>query len=169
MNSHSQGQGARNHVPALLTLIVALLVVGAVAQEIVRHAVQSLPALVCLLAAAANVRAVKWAAYAIYLFWIAIAVLIWLFLLDLAHVARGHYTATEIAMTIVFGVAGIYGLASGWRRSGKLGAAGAVAVFVIAFTVQTLTMMVSLKPLLAHDAEFCAAVAVPLLCDRVAR
>jgi len=165
MRNHPQRQDARGQMTALVALCAALLVVGLVAHEIARHALQALPALLCAAAAAANVRGVRWAAAAIELFWIGIAVLIWLFLLGIAPIANGTYTAVEIAMTVAMVLAGAYGLFSGGRSGDRAGTLIAVALFMAAAAIQTAAMAVSLKPPWTNDAQFCAAYALPLLCS----
>ena len=61
----------------------------------------------------------KWAALPCIVFWLAIMVFIWLFLLGWARIVFGRFSPTEIAMTVVIGVAAIVGMAASarWRTS----------------------------------------------------
>src|SRR5690349_8065290 len=130
----------RNHVVALSALLGALLVIGLVAHEVGRHLLQATPAIICLLAAAFGVRAVKWAAAAVYAFWALVSALIWLFLLHIANVAHGHYSPAEIAMTFVLAGAGLFGVASSWRQSSGVGAMARIAIFVVFLAAQFFIM-----------------------------
>ncbi len=154
----------RNHVAALSALLGALLVIGLVSHEVGRHLLQATPAIVCLVAAFFGVRAMKWAAAAIYAFWTLISVLIWLFLLHIANVAHGHYSPTEIAMTIVLAGAGLYGVVTSWRQSSGIGVIARIAIFAVFVAAQFFIMGVSFKPPFAHDADLCAALNAPDLC-----
>ena len=49
----------------------------------------------------------KLAALPCMVFWVAIMVFIWLFLLGWARIVSGQFSRTEIAMTIAIGVAAI--------------------------------------------------------------
>lgn len=149
---------------ACLVIIAALLVIGVVSHEVVRHALQAVPALAAGVLALLNVRWAKWASFAVYVFWLGIAILIWLFLLGIARIASGTYTPTEVAMTIVLAAAGTFGLVAGWRRSSGNGAAGAALIFALTLGAQVLIMAISFKAPWAHDADFCAAFHAPRLC-----
>lgn len=92
----------------LLGLALALVVVGTVSGTIVRHIVQIAPlASVGLLAR--RPAAASSAALPIFAFWMAIAVLIWMFLLGVSRIANGTYSATEIAMTVVMAGCSVVG------------------------------------------------------------
>jgi hypothetical protein len=49
------------------------------------------------------------AALPCFLFWLTIMVFIWLFLLGWARIVSGHFFPTEIAMTLVVGLASLVG------------------------------------------------------------
>jgi hypothetical protein len=84
------------------------------------------------------------------IFWLGIMMFIWLFLLGCAHVLSGHFSPTEIAMTIIVGSAsaGGLGVAFRWRTAVRpLSAAAAVGLFA---ALQFLALRVSLLPSIAH-------------------
>jgi hypothetical protein len=91
------------------TIILSLLLVGVVSSTLLRHAVQVVPLVLALVAVA---RRSAWAgslALPVFLFWFLISLAIWLFLLGIARIASGHYSPTEVALTVVMAVAGIVG------------------------------------------------------------
>ena len=86
----------------------------------------------------------------LFVFWGWVTVLIWLFLLGWAHVIQGHFTATEILMTLVVGAASLVGIgACLWERSSvkPFAAAMALAFFAV---LQLLAFRLSLLPAIAH-------------------
>src|SRR4030095_1337108 len=92
---------------ASLTVLVALYVVGAVSVPpgSLRHEVQTLPLWFPIVLGFQNRELAKWAALPCLIFWLAIMSLIWLFLLGWARIVSGHFFPTEIAMTIIIGIA----------------------------------------------------------------
>jgi hypothetical protein len=84
----------------LLGLAAALTVVGLASGTVLRHAIQITPALAAL---AVMTRRPSWGAYAaipIFALWIFIVALIWAFLLGLAKVVTGQFSAVEIICTV---------------------------------------------------------------------
>ncbi|HXI87575.1 MAG TPA: hypothetical protein VNH64_08960 [Parvularculaceae bacterium] len=119
----------------LLIAAAALLAVGVVSGTLVRHAVQIIP---LLLVAFLSLRK-AWASGAaagIFAHWLAIMVMIWLFLLHIANVITGDYSSTEIAMTIVVGAASAIGGATGLAAARSGGILATAAAFAIAFALQ---------------------------------
>src|SRR5438309_11272427 len=104
-------------------IIVALVVgVGLAAGLVLRHAVQTLPLWIGVLAGARRSRAVGWIGLPMFLFWLVLMSLIWLYLLGIARVIIGRFLPMEVAMTILVGAAAIDGIAIfarvKWSRSG---------------------------------------------------
>ncbi len=98
-----------------LTVLIALYVVGAVSNGSLRHEVQTLP-LWFPIAAGFNRRgSAKWAALPCFVFWLAIMILIWLFLLGWTRIITGHFSPIEIAMTVVIGLACVSGIIMAFR------------------------------------------------------
>jgi hypothetical protein len=91
----------------------------------------------------------KWSALPCLIFWLAVMIFIWLFLLGWARIVTGHFSAVEIAMTLVIGVASAYGVAVSlsWRTPVRpLVASGVVVLFA---GLQLLAFRVSLIPYIA--------------------
>jgi len=135
-----------------LAVLVALYVVGAVSipPGSLRHEVQTLPLWFPIVAGMQNRDAAKWAALPCLIFWLAIMTFIWLFLLGWAHLVSGHFFPTEIAMTIVVGIASLAGIVAcvRWRTATRLGSA--VAIFVGFGALQLLAFRLSLTPYIAR-------------------
>src|SRR3954467_423017 len=86
-----------------LAVLIALYVVGAVSipPGSLRHEVQTLPLWVPIVLGFKSRELAKWAALPCFVFWLAIMVFIWLFLLGWARIVSGHFFPTEVAMTLV--------------------------------------------------------------------
>ena len=89
----------------LLAILIALYVVGAVSipPGSLRHEVQTLPLWFPIVFGFRQRDLAKWMALPLLIFWLAIMVAIWLFLLGWARIVTGHFFPTEIAMTIGIG------------------------------------------------------------------
>jgi hypothetical protein len=142
-----------NQVIALCAIvqIVALIVVGVVSDGFARHVLQTAPTWIALTAAVNGSRWAKWAALPVFLFWIGIAVLIWLFLLGIARIASGHYSGIEIAMTIVFAAAGVVGIGAALRERSGTPAWAALIIFVVVAAVQVGVMAASFRYPISND------------------
>lgn len=127
-------------------VIASLLVVGIVSGTELRHTLQSVPLLVVAVLDARRSPLARPLALPMFVFWLGIGVLIWLYLLGWARIVDGTFSATEIAMTIVFGCASVAGIATavrGWRL------ATGVPLFVLGFALQVGAMWISLQPSIA--------------------
>ena len=134
-----------------LTILVALYVVGAVSHGSLRHEVQTLPLWFSIVQGLRERPTAKWMALPCLVFWLVIMILIWLFLLGWARVVSGTFSITEIAMTIIIGVASLLGLSATvrWRTSIGWGAATAL---ILGFAVfQLLAFRISLIPYIARQ------------------
>ena len=129
-----------------LATLVALYVVGAVSNGSLRHEVQTLPLWVPIVFGFRRSELAKWAALPCFVFWLAIMVLIWLFLLGWARIVSGHFSPTEIAMTIVIGVACTTGIITSLRQRTSVGGLTATAVGVLFAILQLLAFRISLIP-----------------------
>jgi hypothetical protein len=97
-------------VMCLAGVCIGLIVVGVLSNTLSRHLIQIVP-VVMVLAAAINRR--KWVAFAafpLFIFWLLIMVFIWLYLLKIATITRGHFTIPEISLTIIIGICCVYGI-----------------------------------------------------------
>src|SRR5438105_8957088 len=83
-----------------LAILIALYVVGAVSVPpgSLRHEVQTLPLWIPIVAGLQRKQFAKWAALPCFIFWLAIMIAIWLFLLGWARIVTGHFFPTEIGM-----------------------------------------------------------------------
>src|SRR5712692_6531091 len=88
-----------------LAVLMALYVVGAVSvpPASLRHEVQTLPLWFPIVVGFQKRELAKWAALPCFIFWLTIMVFIWLFLAGWARIVTGHFSPTEIAMTLVVG------------------------------------------------------------------
>jgi len=144
----------RNHsvTLCLIGIALSLLAVGFVSGTILRHIIQVLPAIT---AAALVIRAPatgRAAALAIFVMWLAIMILIWLFLLGIAQVVSGRFTPVEIMLTILIGVFCSFGVSASVRGTvaGGRGIALRIAAFVIALIAQIAAMWLSFQPWVAR-------------------
>jgi cation transport ATPase len=129
-----------------LTMIIALWIVGVASGEILRHLIQTLPIWIGVILGFRNSQWTKSAALPFFIFWFAIMTLIWLFLLGWSRIVRGHYSPTEIAMTIVIGAAAFLGIIFCAKMKTQIKFIQAAALFVLTALAQYIAMYVSLLP-----------------------
>jgi hypothetical protein len=132
-----------------LAVLIALYVVGAVSNGSLRHEVQTLPLWFPIVLGFRQREIAKWAALPCLVFWLAIMVFIWLFLLGWARIVTGHFSPIEIAMTLVVGAACLAGIATSlrWRTAvTSFAALGAAVLFAI---LQLLAFHTSFIPYIA--------------------
>jgi hypothetical protein len=129
--------------------LAALYVVGAVSHGSLRHVVQTLPLWFPIVLGFRQRELAKWVALPSLVFWLAIMLFIWLYLLGWARIVTGHYSPVEIAMTLVVGTACVCGIGLGlrWRTSVSLLVAWGTVVLFGAF--QLLAFRISLIPYIA--------------------
>jgi hypothetical protein len=132
-----------------LAILVALYVVGAVSNGSLRHEVQTLPLWFPIVMGFRQRDIAKWSALPCLIFWLAIVICIWLFLLGWARIVTGHFSPVEIAMTLIIGVACITGLGVSfrWRTAGR--PLRAVGVLILFTALQLLAFRLSLIPYIA--------------------
>jgi len=132
-----------------LAILAALYVVGAVSHGSLRHVVQTLPLWFPIFQGFRRREFAKWSALPCMIFWLVIMMFIWLFLLGWASIVSGHFSPTEIAMTLVIGIACVAGLFTSfcWRTSVSLWAA--IGVMILFGVLQLLAFRISLFPYIA--------------------
>ena len=93
----------------------------------------------------------KWAALPCFAIWLVLMAFIWMFLLGWANLISGHFTPTEVLLTVVVGVASLAGLLVGfrWRTSLSWSKALIVAAFFAVF--QLVALRISFLPAIAKD------------------
>ncbi len=128
------------------TIIAALFVVGIVSHTFLRHVVQSAPLWLAVVLGLKRVRSVRWLALPMLVFWIAIAILVWSFLLGWSRIADGQYSPTEIVMTFVMAGAGLNGVIACLRSRGAGRASTAVGLFLLGAVVQWAAFYLSFLP-----------------------
>jgi len=141
---------ARSLAACSLAIFLALYVVGAASHTPLRHGVQTLPLLLPIVLGFRQRESAKWAALPCLVFWLLIMSLIWLFLLGWSHVARGHYSPVEIAMTMVIGVACLSGIAVGLRWPAAQRPTAAWGSLLVSLALQLAAFRVSLLPAISH-------------------
>lgn len=132
-----------------LVVLVALYVVGAVSNGSLRHEVQTLPLWFPIVLGFRQRELAKWSALPCFIFWLAIMVFIWLFLLGWARIVTGHFSPVEIAMTLAIGAACLAGIGVSlrWRTTVRPLAAWSMAVLFAG--LQLLAFRLSLIPFIA--------------------
>lgn len=136
---------------SLLAVAAGLLAVGVVSHTEIRHLIQSAPALLVAIVAARGDPRARFAAVPVFTVWLLIMLGIWLFLLGIARVVTGHFTAAEIALTLVIGGGCIAGLIRALRRGPRTGWIAAVATAVLSSALQIGCVWLSLQPAFAHS------------------
>jgi len=124
-------QGARTVAVCLALVVLGLLAVGVVSQTLFRHAVQVIPVVVALLGVSRQTAWGRPAALGAFALWFLLMVLIWLFLLGIARIVSGHFTPTEIALTIVIALAGAIGFGAALRLPRATGRGVSLAIALL--------------------------------------
>jgi hypothetical protein len=118
---------------ALITILALVLGVGLVSSGVLRHLVQTIPSWLTVYLGFRRRTIVKWTALPVCLFWFAIMVFIWLYLLGWARIVTGHFTGIEIAMTIIVGGASAFAFIQSLRM--KSASTSWINLFVAAATL----------------------------------
>lgn len=132
-----------------LAVLVSLYVVGAVSHGSLRHEVQTLPLWVPIVAGFNRRDFARWSALPCFLFWLPVMILIWLFLLGWSRIISGHFSAVEIAMTLIIGAASAVGAVQClWQARWSWSGGALIVLFAI---LQILAFRISLLPQIAHQ------------------
>jgi hypothetical protein len=134
-----------------LAVLVALYVVGAVSHGSLRHEVQTLPLWIPIVLGFRDRELAKWFALPGLIFWLAIVVFIWLFLLGWARIVTGQYSPTEILMTLVIGAACLFGIVTSIRWRTTVRPLPVVATVVLSAILQLAAFRLSLLPDIANQ------------------
>ena len=137
-------------VLALVALIICLIVVGYESGTLARHAVQACPAVLALLLAWTRHSWGSAASLPVFLFWMAVSVLIWLHQLKIAHVITGKFTLTEIIITVIIFIAGLAGSDTSWRGARPMKGAGRLLLFLLFAALQWGALLLSSQPQFTH-------------------
>ena len=140
-----------------LAAIAGLLVIGVVSHEIVRHLLQSSPFWIGAVLGLGRSGLARWAALPPMLFWLLISVLIWLYLLGVSTIVKGHYSPAEIAMTIVLAASAVTAAGAAVRSRARTRWWAALLTAALAGTLQFAAFDLSVQPTFAHDSAVIAA------------
>lgn len=141
--------GTKPIVGALIGLIVSLLLVGFVSGTLIRHLIQTTPAVLALLLVIRQVQWAEYAALSVLVFWFLLVIAIWLFLLGIASIVSGTFAPVEIVLTLTIGACSLWGIV-GVLRARRAGIVGGVTAFVLFAALQIGALWVSLRPVVAH-------------------
>ena len=134
-----------------LAIIVALVGgVGLATGLVIRHVVQTAPLWIGLALGIGGSRAVGCFTAPIFAFWMALMMVIWLYLAGWATLISGHFSPFETAMTLAVGAACAIGLWLDARSFAGVPATIAAGLFVVAAAAQWLCFRISLLPGIAH-------------------
>jgi hypothetical protein len=134
-----------------LTIIAALVLgVGLATNLVLRHIVQTAPLWIGVILGFRHSRSASWVAVPLFLVWLVLMALIWLYLLGISNLVSGHFSAVEIAMTIIVGAAAIGGIGGFIRFKPSLSPIRAGGIFLLMLTFQLVCLRVSFLPAIAH-------------------
>jgi hypothetical protein len=131
---------------ALIAVVVSLLLVGVVSGTMLRHVVQVAPMVAAIVAQWLRPQWSRPASIPLFVFWLFIMSLIWMFLLGLARIVSGHFSPTEIALTVVIGISCLVGLAAAVRGGSRVPVWTGLAVCLFFGVLQIGAMWLSLRP-----------------------
>jgi hypothetical protein len=137
-------------IACCVSIIAALLVVGAVSHGVVRHMVQTAPFWIAIVLAIRQSGWSKWAALPCFCFWLLLMILIWLFLLGWARIVSGAFSTTEIAMTVIVGLASITGIVTAARIKSGVRVWPAAGVVLLVSALQAAALKLSLLTAIGH-------------------
>jgi hypothetical protein len=139
-------RNARRLAVYCAVMIAGLWVIGLASHEELRHFIQTLPLWIGVVLGFRRSEFTKWAALPFFIFWFAILLLIWLYLLGISRIIRGHYSPTEIAMTVVVGAVALAGIVGSLRTKTPVKFLTATGIFLLTGALQVGAMAVSLMP-----------------------
>ena len=134
-----------------LTTLVALYIVGALSNGVLRHFVQTLPLCFAIVMGFRNREIAKWSSLPCSIIWLVLMALIWLFLLGWANVITGHFSPVEVILTTVVGAASLVGLIAGLRWRTSLTWGKGLSTSVVFAALQIAALRLSFLPLIARD------------------
>jgi hypothetical protein len=137
-------------IACCIVMIAALLVVGAVSHGVLRHIVQTSPLWIVIVLGSRKSALTQWAALPCFVFWLLLMTAIWLYLLGWARIISGTFSPTEIAMTLVVGVASIVGIGKAVVARSGVRAGMAIGTILVVAILQVAVFRISLLPQIAH-------------------
>jgi uncharacterized membrane protein YuzA (DUF378 family) len=137
-------------IPSLIIILALVCGVGIPDKLVLRHVVQTLPLWAGVILGFRRSRLAGWTALPSFLFWLALMTLIWLFLLGVTRAVTGTFTPLETAMTILVGLACLWGIAIFATSKSRVSPITAATLFVIFAALQFACFRASLLPPIAH-------------------
>lgn len=142
---------ARTLAYCALATLLALYLVGAVSNGVLRHIVQTVPLWLPIWLGWRKRESAKWAAIPCFAIWLLLMALIWLFLLGWVKVMSGHFTPIEIGLTLVIGAATTVGLISALRWRTGIGWTQGIATALLSAVLQLAALRLSFLPSIEKD------------------
>jgi hypothetical protein len=139
----------RTMVGCCVAVMAALLVVGVVSHIVVRHVVQTSALWIAIVLGIRNSKLAKWAALPCFVFWLVLMAAIWSFLLGWTTFLSGTFSPTEIAMTIIVGVASLGGTIRALSMKSGVRAVRVTATILAVLIVQVAVFRLSMFPEIA--------------------
>jgi len=133
-----------------LAMIAALMVVGAVSHGVLRHIVQTSALWIAIVLGIRRSASTKWAALPCFVFWLLLMTAIWLYLLGWSQFLSGRFSPTEIAMTLVVGLATIAGIVKTVGMSSGVRTWSAIVTMLLVAVFQLAVFRLSFLPQIAH-------------------
>jgi hypothetical protein len=143
-------KGARFMVGCCVAIMAALLVVGVVSHILIRHIVQTSVLWIAIVLGIRNSKLTKWAALPCFLFWLVLMAAIWSFLLGWTNFLSGTFSPTEIAMTIIVGVASLEGILRAVSLKSGVRAVRMTATILLVLILQVAVFRLSMLPQIAR-------------------
>lgn len=135
---------------SLLIISALVLGVGLASNLVLRHIVQTVPFWVVVALGFRRSGAASWAGLPLFLFWLVLMLLIWAYLLGISHLLSGHFSPTEIVMTIIVGLASVVGIACFIRFKAGFSLAAGLGLFIVMAVFQWGCFRLSFLPAIAH-------------------
>jgi len=134
-----------------LAIILALVAgVGGATGLVWRHVIQTLPFWFAVVLGLRRSRGTGWIALPCFMFWLAVMIFIWLYLLGIARIVTGHFAPIEVVMTIIVGIACLIGIVSFVRFKSRIRPWVAIVLFVVFAVAQWSCFLLSITPRFAN-------------------
>jgi hypothetical protein len=133
-----------------VAIIAALLVVGVVSHIVIRHVVQTSVLWIAIVLGIRNSKLTKWAVLPCFVFWLVLMAAIWSFLLGWTAFLSGTFSPTEIAMTIIVGLASLGGMIRAVSMKSAVRAVGVTATVLVVLILQVAAFRLSMLPEIAR-------------------
>ena len=134
-----------------IAVIVSLYVVGIESHGIIRHVVQTAPLWIGVRLGWRGSQWTKWALLPCLVLWLVLMINIWFLLLGLPHLLSGSFTPIEIVLTIIIGVACMFGIVRGIRIRTAVPISRGFGLAAVLLVIQLLCLRASFLPSVSRD------------------